>query len=123
MSCRCPYTASKMPQNSYFMRKKLNSLNGTKKGFCPVRGKNLSFSRIAVKSTTGQNSAAHARETSGVTGEGGPGRGSESPYFALQVLSGCSAPGPLAVLRNPALCRVLPDERCQVSMEPVWKSV
>src|SRR2546425_12451293 len=115
MSCRCPYTASKMPQNSYFMRKKLNSLNGTKKGFCPVRGKNLSFSRIAVKSTTGQNSAVHARETPGVTGEGGPGRGSESLFLPCTFLLAAAHSGlwRFCVTRlRAALCRALPDDRC-----------
>jgi hypothetical protein len=55
------------------------SARGMKKSlgeFCLVGQQNLSFSRIAVKSTTGQNSAAHPRETPGVIAEGGPGRGS-----------------------------------------------
>ena len=61
--------------------------------FCPVGRKNLSFSRIAVKSTTGQNSAAHPRETPGVIAEGGPGRGSESPFLPCTFFLGAAHRG------------------------------
>src|SRR5882724_8289489 len=49
--------------------------------FCPVGGKNLWFSLVKTKLTTRQNRAVHQRETGGVAGKSGPGRGVPDSFF------------------------------------------
>src|SRR6266511_5667185 len=63
------------------MWKNAKWMNESEGEFCPVGGKNLWFSLVKTKLTTRQNRAVHQRETGGVAGKSGPGRGVPGSFF------------------------------------------
>jgi hypothetical protein len=84
--------SSKTPMKKMSL-KETNKSQKSQGRFYLVREKSYDYSRTSVRVTTGQNSAAHERETPGVAGECGPGRGIPGSFFAFLTLAVLGAMG------------------------------